>query len=116
MDFGIRLQRYGWKLFQNRKLGHKFDRSGYSYTSLGVEGWNGELKASAMITGVPVETSILISAFPRVPLTEKEIWMDEHFHSIWETAVDWNSDDQSKGYDGDGLTNEESGNIEPIHF
>ena len=33
--------------------------------------------------------------------------MDEHFHSVWETAVDWNSDDQSKGYDGDGLTNEE---------
>ena len=60
-----------------------------------------------MITGVPVETSIPISAFPRVPLTEKEIWMDEHFQFAWETAVDWNSDDQSKGYDGDGLTNEE---------
>ena len=72
-----------------------------------LKGGTLRLKATATITGQPVEASILIAAFPRVPLTEKEIWMDQHFYTVWESAIDWNSDDASKGFDGDGLTNSE---------
>lgn len=72
-----------------------------------LQGGTMRLNASALVNGVETNASVRIVAFQHVPLTEREHWMDEHFYTVWETAIDWNSDDQSKGYDGDGLTNAE---------
>ena len=68
---------------------------------------NMTLRAEAMIDGNLTVSTVKIIGFQRVPLTEREKWMDLHFHTVLESAVDWTSDDLAKGYDGDGLTNEE---------
>tara|TARA_Y100001978_G_scaffold203333_1_gene228396 strand:- start:26797 stop:38664 length:11868 start_codon:yes stop_codon:yes gene_type:complete len=68
---------------------------------------NMTLRSSALINGVETNASVKIMAFARVPLTSKESWMDKHFDTVLESAVDWTSDDTAKGFDGDGLTNEQ---------
>jgi hypothetical protein len=72
-----------------------------------LQGGSMKLNASALINGVKTKSSVKLLSFQRVPITEREQWMDQHFYTVWESAIDWNSDDQSEGYDGDGLTNAE---------
>ena len=70
---------------------------------------NMTLRASAKIDGNTTEANVKIIAFQRVPLTEREIWMDQYFDTVWENAVNWSGDDDynMSGSDADGLTNEE---------
>jgi hypothetical protein len=63
---------------------------------------NMTLRASALVNGVETNASVKILAFQRVPLTEKEIWMNQYFDTVWESAVNWSVDE-----DADGLTNED---------
>ena len=62
---------------------------------------NATLRASTLINGVETNASVKLIAFQRVPLTDREVWMDQYFDTVLESAVDWNAD-----HDLDSLTNQ----------
>lgn len=62
---------------------------------------NATLRASALINGAETNASVKLIAFQRIPLTDREVWMDQYFDTVLESAVDWNAD-----HDSDSLTNQ----------